>query len=112
MGNISLVSSESQEERKEQNLIKSLKGVMDKFIRKEASQVSSGSECSQMARKASKDYSLEDLYCSETTDKSMELSALRDITNKFSKETKIGKGGFAVVYRVRAYTTYCLARLE
>ncbi|CAM0907780.1 unnamed protein product [Alopecurus aequalis] len=52
-----------------------------------------------MAGKANKNYYLEDLYCSQTTDKSMELSALRDITNNFSKEAEIGSGGFGVVYR-------------
>jgi len=52
-----------------------------------------------MARKASKDYYLEDLYVSQTVDKSMELSALRDITNGFSIDSEIGKGGYGVVYK-------------
>jgi hypothetical protein len=53
-----------------------------------------------MARKASKYYDLEDLYCSGTTHKSMELSALRDITNEFSTESEIGRGASGVVYKV------------
>jgi len=58
-----------------------------------------------MARKASKDYYLEDLYVSQTVDKSMELSALRDITNGFSIDSEIGKGGYGVVYKVHICKT-------
>jgi hypothetical protein len=53
-----------------------------------------------MAHKAGKDYYLQDLYVRQTVDKSMELSALRDITNGFSEELEIGSGGYAVVYKV------------
>ena len=50
-----------------------------------------------MPRKVVKLHRLEDLFCETSTDKSMELQVLQDITENFSVDTVIGSGGFAVV---------------
>ncbi|KAM3372791.1 hypothetical protein ACQJBY_019595 [Aegilops geniculata] len=45
---------------------------------------------------ADKDHYLEDLFC----EKKMEFSLLQAITNNFSQESEIGRGGCGIVYKV------------
>nr|XP_040257353.1 putative receptor-like protein kinase At4g00960 isoform X3 [Aegilops tauschii subsp. strangulata] len=52
-----------------------------------------------MPRKVVKLHRLEDLFCETSTDKSMKLQVLQDITENFSVDTVIGSGGFAVVHK-------------
>jgi hypothetical protein len=49
---------------------------------------------------------LELMLLDETAEpRALPLSLLQDITNGFSADREIGKGGFAVVYRVRQLAT-------
>lgn len=57
-----------------------------------------------MPRKVVKLHRLEDLFCETSTDKSMKLQVLQDITENFSVDTVIGSGGFAVVHKVSRAT--------
>lgn len=62
--------------------------------------------CSQKRRKIRKLIFLRDLQDDETDftsaeSKWFELSTLRDATNNFSNQNKLGQGGFGSVYKVK-----------